>query len=30
MDYLILIVGLAMLTIGADWLTKGCVGRAAR
>lgn len=30
MDYLILIVGLAMLTLGADWLTKGCVGMAAR
>lgn len=30
MDYLILIVGLALLTIGADWLTKGCVGMAAR
>ena len=30
MDYLILVVGLAMLTLGADWLTKGCVGMAAR
>ena len=25
-----MIVGLALLTIGADWLTKGCVGMAAR
>ena len=30
MDYIILIVGLALLTIGADLLTKGCVGMAAR
>ena len=30
MDYLLLIVGLALLTICADWLTKGCVGMAAR
>ena len=30
MDYLILVVGLVLLTVGADWLTKGCVGMAAR
>ncbi|MBR4995005.1 MAG: calcium/sodium antiporter [Alistipes sp.] len=30
MDYLILIIGLAMLTLGADMLTRGCVGIAAR
>ena len=30
MDYIILIVGLALLTIGSDLLTKGCVGMAAR
>lgn len=30
MDYLLLIVGLALLTLCADWLTKGCVGMAAR
>ena len=30
MDYIILIVGLALLTVGADLLTKGCVGMAAR
>ena len=30
MDYLLLIVGLALLTVCADWLTKGCVGMAAR
>lgn len=30
MDYILLIVGLALLTICADWLTKGCVGLAAR
>ena len=30
MDYLLLIVGLTLLTICADWLTKGCVGMAAR
>ncbi len=30
MDYIILIVGLALLTYGADLLTKGCVGMAAR
>ncbi len=30
MDYLLLVVGLALLTICADWLTKGCVGMAAR
>lgn len=30
MQYLLLIVGLALLTICADWLTKGCVGMAAR
>ena len=30
MDYIILIVGLALLTIGTDLLTKGCVGMAAR
>ena len=30
MDYILLIVGLALLTIGADLLTKGCVGMAAR
>ena len=30
MDYLLLIVGLVLLTVCADWLTKGCVGMAAR
>ena len=30
MDYILLIVGLALLTWGADLLTKGCVGMAAR
>ena len=30
MDYILLIVGLALLTVGADLLTKGCVGMAAR
>lgn len=30
MDYLLLVVGLVLLTICADWLTKGCVGMAAR
>ena len=30
MDYILLIVGLALLTVGADMLTKGCVGMAAR
>ena len=30
MDYVLLIVGLALLTVGADLLTKGCVGMAAR
>ena len=30
MDYILLIVGLTLLTICADWLTKGCVGLAAR
>lgn len=30
MDYLLLIVGLALLTLCADWLTKGCVGMATR
>ncbi len=30
MDYIILIVGLVLLTVGADLLTKGCVGMAAR
>lgn len=30
MDYLLLILGLAILTVGADLLTKGCVGMAAR
>lgn len=30
MDYLLLIVGLALLTFCADLLTKGCVGVAAR
>ena len=30
MDYIILIIGLALLTYGADLLTKGCVGMAAR
>ena len=30
MDYLLLIVGLVLLTLCADWLTKGCVGMAAR
>lgn len=30
MQYLLLIAGLALLTICADWLTKGCVGMAAR
>lgn len=30
MDYLLLVVGLVLLTVCADWLTKGCVGMAAR
>ena len=30
MDYILLIIGLALLTWGADLLTKGCVGMAAR
>ena len=30
MNYILLIVGLALLTWGADLLTKGCVGMAAR
>ena len=30
MDYILLIVGLVLLTVGADLLTKGCVGMAAR
>ena len=30
MDYILLIVGLALLSVGADLLTKGCVGMAAR
>lgn len=30
MDYILLIVGLALLTYGANLLTKGCVGMAAR
>lgn len=30
MDYILLIVGLVLLTVCADWLTKGCVGMAAR
>ncbi|MBP3289984.1 MAG: calcium/sodium antiporter [Alistipes sp.] len=30
MDYLLLVVGLALITVCADWLTKGCVGMAAR
>lgn len=30
MDYILLIVGLALLTVGAELLTKGCVGMAAR
>lgn len=30
MDYLLLVLGLAILTVGADLLTKGCVGMAAR
>ena len=30
MDYIFLIVGLVLLTVGADLLTKGCVGMAAR
>ena len=30
MDYLLLILGLVILTVGADLLTKGCVGMAAR
>lgn len=30
MDYLFLVIGLALLTLCADWLTKGCVGMAAR
>lgn len=30
MDYLLLIIGLVLLTLCADWLTKGCVGLAAR
>lgn len=30
MDYLILIAGLVMLTLGANMLTQGCVGMAAR
>ena len=30
MDYLLLVLGLVILTVGADLLTKGCVGMAAR
>ncbi|MBR3886783.1 MAG: calcium/sodium antiporter [Alistipes sp.] len=30
MDYLFLILGLVILTVGAELLTKGCVGMAAR
>ena len=30
MNYILLIIGLALLTWGADLLTKGCVGMAAR
>lgn len=30
MDYLLLILGLVILTVGANLLTKGCVGMAAR
>lgn len=30
MDYLLLILGLVILIVGADLLTKGCVGMAAR
>ena len=30
MDYLFLILGLVVLTVGAELLTKGCVGMAAR
>ena len=30
MDYILLIIGLALLTFCADMLTKGCVGMAAR
>ena len=30
MDYLFLLLGLVILTVGADLLTKGCVGMAAR
>ncbi len=30
MDYLLLVIGLVLLTLCADWLTKGCVGLAAR
>ena len=30
MDYILLIIGLALLTWGADLLTKGCVGMAVR
>ena len=30
MDYILLIVGLVLLTYGANLLTKGCVGMAAR
>ena len=30
MDYILLIVGLALITFCADMLTKGCVGVAAR
>lgn len=30
MDYLLLVLGLVILTVGANLLTKGCVGMAAR
>ena len=30
MDYLLLVLGLVILTVGAELLTKGCVGMAAR
>ena len=30
MDYLLLLLGLVILTVGAELLTKGCVGMAAR
>ena len=30
MDYLFLLLGLVILTVGAELLTKGCVGMAAR